>query len=113
MMAKAGQAFENPVTRERMVFNQTTYEPTGAVLDIECNILSVARWQPRFALSYNYSVNHIWTCGFCGLRRVIRVDVRFRSTGKREKDGAARDLLHTIMLLKALEPVAYVGGWQL
>jgi hypothetical protein len=43
MMAKVGQAFENPVTRERMVFNQTTYEPTGAVLDIECNLLSVAR----------------------------------------------------------------------
>jgi uncharacterized RmlC-like cupin family protein len=34
-MAKAGQAFENPVTGERMVFNQTAYETNGTVLDIE------------------------------------------------------------------------------
>jgi hypothetical protein len=68
-MAKAGQAFENPVMREQKVFNQTAYELVGTVLDIECNILSVARWQPRFALAYNYSVNHIWTCGCCRPRR--------------------------------------------
>lgn len=34
-MAKAGQAFYNPVTGERMVFNKTGYESNGSVLDIE------------------------------------------------------------------------------
>jgi len=37
-MTKAGQAFENLVTREQKVFNQTAYEPNGTVLDIECYI---------------------------------------------------------------------------
>ncbi len=34
-MARAGQAFENPVTGERMLFKQTGYESNGTVLDIE------------------------------------------------------------------------------
>jgi hypothetical protein len=34
-MATAGQAFENPVTGERMVFNKTAHESNGMVLDIE------------------------------------------------------------------------------
>ncbi len=34
-MATAGQAFENPVTGERMVFNKTAHETNGTVLDIE------------------------------------------------------------------------------
>ena len=34
-MATAGQAFENPVTGERMVFNKTAHESNGTVLDIE------------------------------------------------------------------------------
>jgi choline dehydrogenase len=35
MMATAGQAFENPVTGERMLFNKTTHETNGTLLDIE------------------------------------------------------------------------------
>ena len=34
-MAKAGQAFENPVTGERMVFVKTGYESNGTILEIE------------------------------------------------------------------------------
>src|SRR6266566_3793900 len=34
-MARAGQAFENPVTGERMVFVKTGYETNGTILDIE------------------------------------------------------------------------------
>ena len=34
-MATAGQTFQNPVTGERMVFNQTAHETNGTVLDIE------------------------------------------------------------------------------
>jgi hypothetical protein len=39
-MMKAGQAFENLVTREQKVFNQMAYEPNGMVLDIECDIFT-------------------------------------------------------------------------
>ena len=35
MMATAGQAFENPVTGERMVFVKTGYESNGTILEIE------------------------------------------------------------------------------
>ncbi len=34
-MVTAGQAFENPVTGERMIFNQTAHETNGTVLEIE------------------------------------------------------------------------------
>src|SRR5438270_11312462 len=34
-MAKAGQAFENPVTGERIVFGKTGYESNGTILEIE------------------------------------------------------------------------------
>jgi hypothetical protein len=112
-MAKAGQPFENPVTREQKDFNQTVYEPTGKVLDIECNILSVASWRTRFAAAYNYSVYHLWTCGWCRLRRGYSSRSMLEINGEEGKDGTARDLLHTIMLLQALEPVTYVGDWQL
>jgi mannose-6-phosphate isomerase-like protein (cupin superfamily) len=54
-MATAGQAFENPVTGERMVFNKTAHETDGTVLDIEFFVKAntgkglAAHFHPYFA----------------------------------------------------------------
>jgi quercetin dioxygenase-like cupin family protein len=54
-MATAGQAFENPVTGERMIFNKTAHETNGTLLEIEFFVKSssgrglAAHFHPYYA----------------------------------------------------------------
>jgi uncharacterized RmlC-like cupin family protein len=163
MMARAGQAFENPVTGERMVFNKTAYETNGAELDIEFFVKPgagaglAAHFHPSFAElveiitgSAHYKVGqtelsaqtgdvvmlprdvphvHPWNTGndvlhWRKITQLSKPDVpmllaaanffeslyALAQQRKVGKNGLPRNRLQLIVLLRSLEPSAYVAG---